>query len=84
MFLLLAYYFSRARIGAFLHNDKAEVTQEDGRIDRLVFEGLTVEGKTVPLPPRRCFRGTDSKPGRPYLQDDRHYSPKIPVCMLPL
>jgi hypothetical protein len=40
-FLLLAYCFSGARIGAFLHNGKAEVKGEDGQIDRLVFEGLT-------------------------------------------
>jgi hypothetical protein len=40
-FLLLAYCFSGARIGAFLHSGKAEVKGEDGQIDRLVFEGLT-------------------------------------------
>ena len=40
-FLLLAYYFSEARIGAFLHNGKAEVKGEDGQLDRLVFKGLT-------------------------------------------
>src|SRR5947199_1788197 len=40
-FLLLAYCFSGARIGAFFHNGKAEVKGEAGQIDRLVFEGLT-------------------------------------------
>jgi hypothetical protein len=40
-FLLLAYCFSGARIGAFLPNSKAEVKREDGQIDRLLFEGLT-------------------------------------------
>jgi hypothetical protein len=40
-FLLPAYCFSGARIGAFLHNGKAEMKGEDRQIDRLVFEGLT-------------------------------------------
>jgi hypothetical protein len=40
-FLLLAYCFSGARIGAFLYNGKAEVKGENGQIDRLVFKGLT-------------------------------------------
>jgi hypothetical protein len=31
-FLLLAYYFSGARIGAFLHNGKAEVKEEGGKL----------------------------------------------------
>ena len=40
-FLLLAYYFSGTRLGAFLHNGKAEVKGEDGKLDTRVFEGLT-------------------------------------------
>jgi hypothetical protein len=40
-FLLQAYYFSGARIGAFLHNGTAEVKGKDGQIDRLMFKGLT-------------------------------------------
>jgi hypothetical protein len=41
MFLIPAYYFSEARIGAFLHNGTAEVEQKDRQTDRLLFEGLT-------------------------------------------
>ena len=52
-FLLLAYCFSGTRIRAFLSNGKAEVKRKEWGIDRLVFEGLTWEGKTVPLPPRQ-------------------------------
>jgi hypothetical protein len=40
-FLLLAYCFTGARVGAFLHNDKAEVRREDRQVDKLVFERLT-------------------------------------------
>jgi hypothetical protein len=40
-FLFLAYCFTGARVGAFLHNAKAQVQQEDGQIDTLVFQGLT-------------------------------------------
>lgn len=40
-FLLLAYCFSGARIRAFLHNGKAEVKGEAGKLDTLLFEGLT-------------------------------------------
>jgi hypothetical protein len=40
-FLLLAYCFSGARTGAFLHNGKVEVKGEGGKLDTLVFEGLT-------------------------------------------
>jgi hypothetical protein len=39
--LLLAYYFSGARIKAFLYNDKAEIKGENGQINRLVFKRLT-------------------------------------------
>jgi hypothetical protein len=40
-FLLLAYCFTGARIGAFLHNGKAEEKRKDGKVDKLMFEGLT-------------------------------------------
>ena len=40
-FLLLAYCFSGARIGAFLHNGTTEVAGENGQVDKLVFQGLT-------------------------------------------
>jgi hypothetical protein len=33
-FLILAYCFSEARIGAFLHNGTAEVEQKDGQRDK--------------------------------------------------
>jgi hypothetical protein len=40
-FLLLAYRFTGARVGASLHNGKAEEKVADGKIDKFVFEGLT-------------------------------------------
>lgn len=40
-FLILDYCFTGERVGAYLHNGKAEVKQPDGKIDRLVFEELT-------------------------------------------
>lgn len=68
-FLLLAYCFLGARIGAFLHNGKAEVKGEDGKLDTLVFEGINMEGKTVPSPPLQPATltwGTDNEPGCPH------------------
>jgi len=66
-FLFLAYCFSEARIGAFLHNGKAEVKGEDGQLDRLVFEGLTWRVRRHPYRRDAAAGGTDSKPGRPRL-----------------
>jgi protein tyrosine phosphatase (PTP) superfamily phosphohydrolase (DUF442 family) len=39
-FLILVYCYSGARIGALLHNGKAEVRRKDDQIDKLAFEGL--------------------------------------------
>jgi hypothetical protein len=38
--LLLAYYITGARLKVYLQNNKAEVKRSDGKIDKLVFEGL--------------------------------------------
>ena len=48
--LLLADCLPGVCAGAFLHNGKAQVKRKDRQMDRLVFGGLTWEGKTVPLP----------------------------------
>lgn len=41
-FLYLAYCGTGARaLGAYLHNGKAEVKRSDGKVDKLVYEGLT-------------------------------------------
>jgi hypothetical protein len=55
-FLLLAYCFSGARIGAFLHNGKAEVKGTDGKVDRLMFKGLTWKVRRYPYRRDTAFR----------------------------
>ena len=40
-FLILAYCFTGARVGAYLENGVAEVKRPDGKVDKLVFKGLT-------------------------------------------
>lgn len=67
-FLLLSYCFTGARVGAFLHNGKAEVKRKDGRVDKLVFKGLTWKVRrntaTVVL---NAHSETDNEPGRSCL-----------------
>jgi len=40
-FLFLAYCFTGARVGAYLHNSKTKMKSPDGKVDKFVFEGLT-------------------------------------------
>lgn len=40
-FLILVYCFSRARIGVFLHNEKADPEKEVDQTEKVVFKGLT-------------------------------------------
>jgi hypothetical protein len=68
-FLLLAYRFTGGRVGASLHNGKAEEKVPDGKIDKFGFEGLMWKVRENP----NAGYGpdaqpeTDDKPGRSFL-----------------
>lgn len=47
-FIILIYYFSRARIRAFLYNGKRKVKGKDGQIERLIYKGLTWKIRPYP------------------------------------
>ena len=58
-FLLLLYYDSGARLGAFLENGMAAVKRKDGQKDTLMFEGLRWKVRRYPYghrSPRRSIR----------------------------
>lgn len=48
-FLTMAYCYSGARIGAFVHNFIGEVKGQDGKMEKVVFQGLTWKAILWPL-----------------------------------
>ena len=64
IFLFLFYCFTGARVGAFLHNGKAEVRRKNGGIDKLMIEGLTWKMGPEPLPPLSILDARFERPDK--------------------
>jgi hypothetical protein len=51
----MAYYYSGARIGAFIHNFIGEVKGQNGKMEKVVFQGLTWKASLWPLEALSAF-----------------------------